>query len=470
MDDLELRNHVLAINKLGKAVDPETGQPVDNMGDYLNDLLQNMDQVTSSFSCKAGNTTDGREQPVRRILIHVHGGLNTHESTKRNAINITNKILNESEDNLYYPIFVAWPSGGLSSYWEHLFILRQGRRSMGIGMLLWLPYLVTDLARGIVRAPISLTYQLMNDVVGALSAWFGWRILPSWKNADSLLNAANKYSSAYPNGKYNIQLGKYQRTNWYKIKRFLIYIITFPVKLLTQILLLDAAAQGAWNVMLHRVRNLFRTPEEFDIRNIRDNEEEISKHLLSKPSGALVEFLKGLTEHITNKNEVKYEVTLVGHSMGAIVINQSLRYLLPEVISRIIYMAPACTIREASDAIVPFLQDKRSANFHVLTLHPSAEVEEMNGFDLIPRGSLLEWIDHWYTSPHSHTYRRLGKWVNMIQAIHLFEDVREQVTFKGFEVIEDKIPQKHGQFNDGPFWRQEFWDPQGPKSFERVTK
>jgi len=100
--------------------------------------------------------------------------------------------------------------------------------------------------------------------------------------------------------------------------------------------------------------------------------------------------------------------------------------------------------------------------FWLLTLHPIAEAGEAypEFFDLPARGSLLEWIDDWYTSASHPLDRVFGKWNNVMAALHLFEPVKEQFHVKGFGVEGDSLPQRHGDFNDCPFWKREFWDPE----------
>ncbi len=51
-------------------------------------------------------------------------------------------------------------------------MLRQGRRSKGIGRAFFPAYIVTDLARGPARFLPSFFYQLANDVAAAIHAWF----------------------------------------------------------------------------------------------------------------------------------------------------------------------------------------------------------------------------------------------------------------------------------------------------------
>src|SRR4030095_3853438 len=95
---------------------------------------------------------------------------------------------------------------------------------------------------------------------------------------------------------------------------------------------------------------------------------------------------------------VCYQIVLVGHSMGAIVINEALLHFQNLPVTRIVYMAPACSIHDAEHCLLPFLFLNRSVRFHLLTLHPQAEADEWNVWDIVPRGSLLEWIDNFFST------------------------------------------------------------------------
>jgi hypothetical protein len=456
-----LDNHVLVINSLGDAIDTDTNKPIKKLDDYLDKMIREIQRKCDGRADekKSESSACGREES-RKILIHVHGGLNTHQNAKAKAHRITQMILAEDGGDWHYPIFITWPSGGIGSYCEHLFFLRRGRRAKKVGILLFPFYLVTDLFKGFARTLVSVPLQVSNDFSALVYSLTGLKILPSWRNSDAIYKAAINSNKTNNAAVHNIVLGRYSRTPSEKVWRFCRYIFTFPFKLMAQIIVLDAAAEGAWNAMLHRIRNLFRKPREFDVRGILSDSRKLSEWLDSDPSGALVRFWNRLDIFLEGQaNEgKKYEIVLVGHSMGAIVINQSLRYISKKFISRIVYMAPASTIRETSDSLIPVLLENPGTNFHLLVLHPMAEIEEVSFSDFIPRGSLLEWIDNWYTTPPSHTHRRLGKWINVTQALHLFKDVRGQVTLKGFDAISDHMPQKHGEFNDCPFWQKEFWE------------
>ena len=89
----------------------------------------------------------------------------------------------------------------------------------------------------------------------------------------------------------------------------------------------------------------------------------------------------------------------------------------------------------------------------------------MLGFDFFQRGSLLEWIDNFFSSPNNTEERTLGKYENIFQCIHMIpEEYRAQVTIKTFGAgrFSPSVPQKHGSFTDYPFWRKEFWSTKAP--------
>ncbi len=122
-------------------------------------------------------------------------------------------------------------------------------------------------------------------------------------------------------------------------------------------------------------------------------------------------------------------------------------------------MAAACSIREFVESVVPYLMDHEKARFFNLCLHPVAEAGQIpyKLIDLLPRGSLLEWIDNFFSAPHTLMDRRLGKWNNIMQATHVIpEKVRGQVTIKAFGVGNGQdTPQMHGQFNEIAFWENQ---------------
>jgi len=176
--------------------------------------------------------------------------------------------------------------------------------------------------------------------------------------------------------------------------------------------------------------------------------------------------------------------------MGTIVLDEWLRRDLLEqrrqFYANIVYMAAACTVRDFSRSVVPYLvqhradpaasDDPRKAGtqFYNLMLHPLAELRERDRlFDLPPRGSLLVWLDNFLTDPQTPLDRTLGRWENIIPATDLIpQSVRGQVTLKAFPLApyDDAVPpgkpdygpQAHGQFRGKPYWCPSFWRSESP--------
>src|SRR5207248_2999500 len=93
-------------------------------------------------------------------------------------------------------------------------------------------------------------------------------------------------------------------------------------------------------------------------------------------------------------------ITLVGHSMGAIVCNRIVGGYPELKFKDIVYMGAACSVREFQANVVPYLVNNRHTRFYNLSLHPQCEAGEISlsqpkiKFDIAPRGSLLVWLDN----------------------------------------------------------------------------
>ena len=191
------------------------------------------------------------------------------------------------------------------------------------------------------------------------------------------------------------------------------------------------------------------------------------------PPGDLQWFLEELQKRMT-ANEAgagaKYEVTLIGHSMGAMVINQLLRHNPDIECKNIVFLAAACSIHQFQQCTIPYLEAHRQTQFYNLCLHPTAEVTEADALGVVPRGSLLNWIDEFLNSPQTPLDRTLGNWNNILPAIYVIpREVRPRVCLKAFAMTADgstldpetdaEAPQKHGQFTDLHYWEKSFWEP-----------
>lgn len=450
-----VKSHVLAIDANGYAYDPESGRQA-GVEERVEHMLKQAD-------------THLARRARRKLLIHVHGGLNSTDAALEAACRASKRMLGEqTEEDAYYPLFITWPSGFYEAYGDYLWNLRQGRHSPVGGPLTAPIYLVADAASTVAELPFNLLWQAETDIQVAGKVAFDLNFMRMWSNAD----LAYSVLQADPAGRGQVRCGSYSRGAVEQGGLFLWYWVTLVPTLVTS-LGLEFLGEGSWEGMLHRASNLFHAYDEFDLGTVGEGDAEMRQALTSRPTGAFADLLYALAAHIAAHPEVQYEIVLVGHSMGAIILNDALRFLQSENVCRciikqplpithIVYMAPACTIANAVHSVVPFVEANPQSRFHLLTLHPIAEAEELNAWGSVPRGSLLEWIDSYFTRPTGPQERRLGKWVNVMQALHLFRSIRERMTIKAFGVAGDSKPQLHGDFNLCPFWREEFWSPDGP--------
>ena len=470
-----LVHHVVIADNEGQALHCLDLEVIENPCPSYTAMLENARKTIDERHEEAlkSSSPDGAPRHVRRLLIHIHGGLKSPSASLQLAEDALERMDGEEFQHWSYPIFLIWPSDFPSTAEDHLLWIRRGRRARYWGPVTSPFVFATDLARGIATAPISIGATLLNDAGLAYAVATGRTFLPSFKNAEKIRDHVQKDE----NPAYDLFHGEYRRGFLPQAGRFLSYWLTFLPKLVVQTLALDGIGRGAWDVMKRRTSSVFFADEEFETRRTH----ELDRHLASSGRGAFSQFMSCLQQHVKSSDgQDPYEITFVVHSMGAIAMNRILREYaagrlgdLP--LQNVVYMAPACSVGNAADAIVPALQysaqlaeatpGREPMHFYLLTLHPMSESDEAqwSALDLTPRGSLLEWIDNFYTDPPSHLDRVFGKWVNAIQALHLFHSVSEQVSFKAFDSLPDTRPRAHGDFNECPFWREEFWATSGWK-------
>lgn len=485
----DMANHVIMIRETGEPLDP-TGNtscqeppglckgihgsallhsyrtivryPEDRYREYVLALLKN---VQKHFGEKD-----------RKVLIFVHGGMNILVAANERADALREQILQAEEG--YYPIIINWDSGLLSSYQEHVLHVRQGVHEP-YGWWSAPTYLTMDLVRGLTRAPVVWWNLIRNDIqtlpwsLGPLSqerddaSQIGRELVEDWQL---------KRPDAFP-----IRQGQGQRTGWEMAAGLIKYVGTFPLKLAIAPVV-DAAGLSAWNNMRRRTEMLFHTEDEFAavidkpkskaMMDMRANPGKGLSHI--QPDGALSVFMRELSNIInTEKPSMaggrKWTISLVGHSMGTIVMNRMIREFGDMPFDNLIYMGAACTIADYESSVFPYLMKKNGGSqvFH-LVLHELAESGEAwdeytFGIDLPPRGSLLVWIDSFLGNPLAPLDLTLGRYTNLMRAIHDTPlEIRRQISVKKFEPGKragKTNPTKHGEFSEPfKFWKHECWE------------
>ncbi len=424
----------------------------------------------------------------KRILIYVHGGLKGIQGSVDEGIKLAEWMerTGEREDvEEYYPILVNWESGMGAAYADHLFRIRQGKDAPVLGFLSAPFYFLADVGRAVFRYPVTMGFQIYRGLIP----------LPVPSEAE-VATFNHDFFAPTPNLQ-QIHLGANMVPRfsgpWFKDRATLFFpgVIRFATTLL-----LDIFGKAGWDNMIRRTQTVFRKPTEFDPkeRTFTGEVGEISTQVAgsdpptldpilkpeeSDPTGGLSILMEELRNLKKQAGQDNYQVTLIGHSMGTIILNELLSLYSTDQdfqYNEIVYLAAACTIKDFEQAVIPFLEQHPTTKFFNLTLHPYGDAREKTLTDVLPRGSLLEWIDDFASNPATFMELTLGKWNNAIMAWHIIPaEVRKQVTLKGFGIEDPQMnnrhsqddpekvlknkPQRHGEFNDRDqlFWRPDYW-------------
>jgi hypothetical protein len=493
-------SHIVMSNSEGHAIDPtgnllcESGSALCNgwhvpawFIDY--DLLgddgrESYDEYLGRLFAKLREHADLKNNGMRKVLIVVHGGLNSQRDAIRRAERLTEIIKNSPES--YYPIFINWDSSFFSSYYDYLFHIRQGEYYPSWYPQAWmlaLVYLASDTVRGIVQMPILWFSEvkktepeewLQKNVSARISLPLG-----STREQDYARAAATlmRRHAMHPDGDViAIWEGKDQQRFWpEQFWSSLTWVLTLPFKIVLAPLL-DAYSESSFRMNVRRTHVQFHTDAEFA---------EKADGNYQDADGALAVFMRRLHHEYRLDKErnprLEWDITLVGHSMGTMILNEMVRsYGIATVknaqgrhveealpFNQIVYMAAACTIRDYENSLFPYLRKNPRAHFYHLTLHEEAEERERYDFfipylDPLPRGSILVWMDDFMSNPLSYLDLTLGRFSNLMVAVHDTPDqIRRQISIKAFGAGETvDAPQEHAQFmTKFKFWAKECWQP-----------
>jgi pimeloyl-ACP methyl ester carboxylesterase len=387
------------------------------------------------------NTFD--KDGYKQVVLFIHGGLNTREKSLERDIRQAGKMMAAGK----FPIFINWRSGAVTCLRDHYFRIRDGE--------------ISPEAPG--TAPVYMVFDLLKVVGNAPMAW--------WKESQNALDATagrdDAYIQSYTTARDGI-LFSGDDLEHKKTLRSLWWIVTSPVKIITTPFVFTLG-KPAWDNMKRRVHTQFVRPG--DLKERPDTKTLVKAELTPKAEGATLAFLRDLNAYMEKRPKVR--VTLIGHSMGAIILNRILTQFPDLPVTNIVYMASADTLQNFIDASVPFLRKRNAAvrkragkdvtRVFSLHLHPENEDREDNGYGATPSGSLLVWIDHSYEEPEYTLQRTAGRWSNMRQVVDLIpDDVRPAYHFKIFGRSENECfaPQKHGAFDDDdyfPYWDESYW-------------
>ena len=421
-----------------------------------------------------------RASPHDTILIYVHGGRISYEKGYDRVAQRGAAI----DSAGYYPIFINWNSSGGSSLWWHLFRIRQGQDWGPVRGTLSAPFMIAgSLGRAVSRLPMSVLHQTADycRVLGGMRRGGtdgriqGSRFCPI-PGVDQARRAQADYEQALVTGQQGlgsarsplaVGIGTHDLGWTEGTVRITSAVATAAPKLLLGPVL-DGFGPGAWSEMRRRVGTMVHSRRDFSSSASLDPD----YHPPRGAAYALLDSLQAMSlaqgaDSVPSERRRRRAFILAGHSMGTIVIDELLEHFPDLPVARIVYLAPATTVAELETGVVRFLQRHPSTLYYHGMLHPYADAGEWQPgmLDLVPRGSLLEWVDDYLATPDTPLDRVSGKWSNLVPATHIFPpSIRDRVVLKAFGVRDpfdrgDPVlygrMHQHAGFSDPGF---AFWD------------
>ncbi|MFT4102574.1 MAG: alpha/beta hydrolase [Burkholderiaceae bacterium] len=412
-----------------------------------------------------------KQNPKLEPVFHIHGGLNTFNGVVERARLLPRYMLSDDR----YPFLIGWPSGFARSYWHHLSENDRGReRNVGVRTVIGAFTFMEDIARSIVRFPGSFYRQISNML--SVSVADQTREERDVNARLGLLEMEGKIGIVSPPSDRGVG-----STYLPSILNPLGWMAT-PFR--------DGLGPGAWDAMLRQSDLVLTKTSAYQglptpVEWMPEDLKRIGVH----PSDTAATIF--LREWQSNQETKAIPVTIIGHSMGAIVVLNLLSRHPTLRAENIVFMGAAARVKDVESVLTPWLAHNRLARFYNLSLDPYNEIAERSYWDSAPRGSLLIWIDDSIGTINSFRDRVVGKWWNVVRvADDLFPanylarmkvvnggsepewkdesvNIRSRVTLKRFAIDRsgDSGPQTHGAFDDYCFWRPSFWtssDPQRP--------
>ncbi len=410
------------------------------------------------------------EQKPKKILIFIHGGLNRKTKSSRRVISSYQQI---KEDGIY-PIFINWSSGPLTNFLGAFVRERRGER--------------IKTSWGLTAAPYHLGRGFVEGIGHTPTTW--WRM---WASDKASLSA----DPLGPLGRLDELQAQQDKDSGVPV----VNVLTYPFGMIFAPIV-DGLGDPLYQSMTRRVDSQF-------YGMARSGTGDPGPEVGAWHRGGTSRLLDVLAEY--QESDLRVELTIVGHSMGAMVVGNVLRLFGDRLnIRNIVFMGAASSLGDLETAVAPYLAKQHSrgfeSDFYNLMLHRVREHREINFGGMAPRGSLLVWIDNMFESDLGPMYRTAGRTVNFVRYLGalsanqgaienpVFEAALERMSFRRFEPIrlvghrecrreirsfhrqvrEDFQrgivlnrkppgcqaawrPQRHGDFSLGQFWRPEYW-------------
>jgi len=453
------------------------------------------------------------EQARNHVVISIHGGL----VNRQDGLESARLALKGGIDSIGYPIFVNWETGIARSYRDHLFHVRSGEGKPLLAVMTSPFYFLADVGRTLFRLPITLTRQGGENLVDLVQEHEPEPVPASWKGTVALGEQEDRrWSERLGSGIQTVVPGAVRPLTTLFLDGGGLPAYHNMRRRARVLFLLDGdfdtpkhRQRGALSRLAERLRGLPGVPGRRRSDPVRTSPDELIQAMTPEalaqpePGDYLLEelrryideceaasdaselWLRALTfaseahephgrlpdcedchqlERLREAylDSVPLQITIIAHSMGALVANEFVRRNPDLVFRDIVYMGAAAPIHDFADTALVYVKEHPFAHFWNLCLHPEDERGERYGFGILPHGSLLEWIDDYITHHRSRLDRTLGKWDNVVAALpvldYLASEIRSRIHVRGFGGGEGQ-PVGHGDFRKFAYWKTSYWNP-----------
>ena len=357
---------------------------------------------------------------VPRLVVYVHGGLRTYQE----SLDYVARVLEAQKDSLftqlasYHFLFVLWDSSLATSVLDDLVWLRFGEsRATGPPSALFVT--ASRLAATGFLAPQSWYVQFGNAVDAV-----GVRDTKRWPWTECSLSQPDVDSNGSP------------------LVNAAAFAMFYPLRALT-VPVIHGFGTPAWDTMKRRAELLLATEKAISL-----------KEPLRHWRGAVRVLMDDLRAqmphgrwHGADGRDHELRITLMGHSMGTLVLDRILDEYHDVRFEKIVYMAAAASIDDVRSDVIPYLVHHPATTFWSFSLSETREALEWDSLDMFDRGSLLVWIDHYFQRINAPGDRVFGRAKNLRE----YFTPPDQVPARFFLVKlkngrED--PRRHGEFSE----------------------
>lgn len=428
------------------------GQPHGYVGDTFKELL-NQDELRTTY---IDPIIDGIEKHVinhrknsrnpAKVLLFIHGGLNEYNDGIKHVKNIKDSQNPKTNPDLaeQYLVSLNWEAGLRSALFDHFFKVRAGERNWPLATATFPFVFAGDVGQSVINMPRDIYYAYIRDlaltqgpqlaktglVVGAVAAFYGGIVA----SATNLLFKDIILQSVIVAG------GVYGAPVFFSNP---FYYAFGPIRMLSAPFI-DGFGTPAWEMLKRRTDFVLHNPEIFAKTSEKGAGYILLKQLAEKTKKA--GYWK--TE---DKELIPVQLTLAGHSMGAMLVDRILATFNDELVfNDIIYMGAASSLADFQLYAIPYLREHPQSRLWSFSLSDLDETNETYGFDLIMRGSLLVWIEKFFEPQHNILQRRFGREISQD-----YVNIDDEKTWKQTcritlqqNPIEEGEPLTHGDFTN----------------------